>query len=65
MGFLGIAKTNPTDLNELAALLEAGRIAPVIDRTYPLAATAEAVRYLVEEHARGKVVLTVAPDGEA
>lgn len=65
MGFMGIAKTNSTDLNELAALLEAGRIAPVIDRTYPLAATAEAVRYLVEEHARGKVVLTVAPDGEA
>lgn len=62
MGFMGIAKPNPGDLNFLAELLEAGRIAPVIDRTYPLSETAEAIRYVVEEHARGKVVITIGPD---
>jgi hypothetical protein len=40
-------------------LLEAGKVVPVIDRRYPLRETAEAIRYLVEGHARGKVVITV------
>ena len=40
-------------------LVEAGRIRPVIDRTYPLSETAAAIRYLEEGHARGKVVITV------
>jgi NADPH:quinone reductase-like Zn-dependent oxidoreductase len=40
-------------------LLEAGKVKPVIDRRYPLRATAEAIRYLEEGHARGKVVITV------
>ncbi len=40
-------------------LLEAGKVKPVIDRCYPLSETAEALRYLGEGHARGKVVITV------
>ena len=42
------------------ALLGAGKVVPVIDRCYPLSDTAEAMRYLGEGHARGKVVITVA-----
>jgi NADPH:quinone reductase-like Zn-dependent oxidoreductase len=40
-------------------ILEAGKIAPIIDRRYRLSDEAEALRYLAEGHARGKVVLTV------
>jgi len=36
-----------------------GRVTPVIDRTYPLSEAPEAIRYLAEGHARGKVVITV------
>ncbi len=36
-----------------------GKVKPVIDRRYPLSETAEAIRYLEEGHARGKVVITV------
>jgi NADPH:quinone reductase-like Zn-dependent oxidoreductase len=43
----------------LKDLLEAGKITPVIDRTYPLSEVPEAVRYLEEGHARGKVVITL------
>lgn len=43
----------------LKELIEAGKVTPVIDRTYPLSETAEAVRYLEAGHARGKVVSTV------
>jgi NADPH:quinone reductase-like Zn-dependent oxidoreductase len=43
----------------LKDLLEAGKITPVIDRTYPLRELPEAIRYLEEGHARGKVVITV------
>jgi NADPH:quinone reductase-like Zn-dependent oxidoreductase len=52
------------DLVFLAELLEAGAIKPVIDRRYPLAETAEALRYLEKGHARGKVVVTVDENGE-
>jgi NADPH:quinone reductase-like Zn-dependent oxidoreductase len=38
-------------------LLEAGKVAPVIDRTYPLSDVPDAIRYLEEGHARGKVVI--------
>jgi NADPH:quinone reductase-like Zn-dependent oxidoreductase len=43
----------------LKELIESGKITPVIDRTYPLGEVPEAIRYLEEGHARGKVVITV------
>jgi NADPH:quinone reductase-like Zn-dependent oxidoreductase len=46
------------DLLDLAWLLEAGRLTPVIDRTYPLTEAAEALRYVGAGHTRGKVVVT-------
>jgi NADPH:quinone reductase-like Zn-dependent oxidoreductase len=52
-------KPNKEDLQFLRQLIETGKLAPVIDRTYPLAEVPEAIRYLEEGHARGKVVLTV------
>jgi len=54
-----LAKNNKEDLMFLKELVEAGRIRPVIDRTYPLSETAAAIRYLEEGHARGKIVITV------
>ncbi len=54
-----LAKLKQKDLICLKDLLEAGKIVPVIDRRYPLSNAAEALRYLEEGHARGKVVLTV------
>ncbi len=54
-----IAKLNKKDLLLLKQFLENGKIAPVIDRRYPLSDTAEAIRYLEEGHAQGKVVLSV------
>jgi NADPH:quinone reductase-like Zn-dependent oxidoreductase len=54
-----IAKVNKPDLMLLKGLLEERKLVPVIDRSYPLSHAAEAVRYLEEGHARGKVVLTV------
>jgi NADPH:quinone reductase-like Zn-dependent oxidoreductase len=58
MGFF-IANINQKDLLFLKDLLEAGKVVPVIDRRYPLSEVAEALRYLAEGHARGKVVITV------
>jgi NADPH:quinone reductase-like Zn-dependent oxidoreductase len=54
-----IAKLNKKDLMLLKDILEAGKVVPVIDRRYPLSDTAEAIRYLEEGHARGKVVITL------
>ena len=56
-----IADLDPNDLTYLAGLMESGRMKSVIDRTYPLAQTAEAVAYLEEGHARGKVIIDFAP----
>lgn len=58
-GFL--AKLNAEDLAVLGDLLATGAILPVIDRRYPLDGVAEAIRYLEEGHARGKVIITVDP----
>ncbi|MBI3972065.1 MAG: NAD(P)-dependent alcohol dehydrogenase [Chloroflexi bacterium] len=52
-------KPNKEDLQVLKELIEAGKITPVIDRTYPLSEVPKAIRYLEEGHARGKVVITV------
>jgi NADPH:quinone reductase-like Zn-dependent oxidoreductase len=56
-GFL--AKINTADLDFLAGLLRSTKVVPVLDRTYTLAETAEAIRYLEKGHVRGKVAITV------
>ena len=53
------AKRSQKDLVCLTELLEAGKVVPVIDRRYPLSEAAEALRYLGEGHARGKIVITL------
>jgi NADPH:quinone reductase-like Zn-dependent oxidoreductase len=55
-----LARPNQTDLAFVKELLEAGKVVPVIDRCYSLSEVPEALRYLEEGHARGKVVITVA-----
>jgi NADPH:quinone reductase-like Zn-dependent oxidoreductase len=57
MGFMGIAKTNQKDLALMRELLEVGKVVLVIDRYCPLSEVAEAIRYLAERHAKGKVVI--------
>ena len=54
-----LVKPNKNDLVFMKELLEAGKVKPVIDRCYPLSEVSEALRYLEEGHARGKVVITV------
>ncbi len=54
-----ISTENHEDMIVLSELIEAGKVTPVIDRTYPLSEAPEAIRYLEEGHARGKVVITV------
>ena len=54
-----ICRENHEDLLVLTELIEAGRITPVIDRSYPLSEAPKAIRYLEQGHARGKVVITV------
>ena len=54
-----ITKPNIDDLDVLKELIEAGSLSPVVDRTYPLSETPEAIRYLEQGHARGKVVITI------
>ncbi|MGH3680044.1 MAG: NAD(P)-dependent alcohol dehydrogenase [Natronosporangium sp.] len=56
---LVVSSPNPDDLAALTELLESGTIRPVIDKTYPLAQAADAVRHVATGHARGKVVVTV------
>jgi NADPH:quinone reductase-like Zn-dependent oxidoreductase len=50
---------NAEDLLVLTELIEAGKVTPVIDRTFPLVDAAKAIRYVEEGHARGKVVVTI------
>ena len=56
---LVLAKRSKPDLVAIAALMEAGKVTPVIDRRYALADVPAAIRYLEEGHARGKVIITV------
>jgi NADPH:quinone reductase-like Zn-dependent oxidoreductase len=58
MGMM-MADANHDDLTLLAEMMQSGKIKPVIDRTYKLAEVPEALRYVEEGHARGKVVITV------
>jgi len=57
---MGIAKPNQEDLDRLADLLKDGTITPVIDHTYPLSETVNAIRHVIDSHAQGKVVIEVA-----
>ena len=50
----------PPFSSTLTGLIQAGKLTPVLDRTYPLADTADGLRHLEQGHARGKVVITVA-----
>jgi NADPH:quinone reductase-like Zn-dependent oxidoreductase len=54
-----LTKSNREYMGFLKELLEIGKVTPVIDRRYPLSEVAEALRYLEEGHAQGKVVITV------
>jgi NADPH:quinone reductase-like Zn-dependent oxidoreductase len=54
-----MAKRSKDDLVVLKELIEAGKVTPVIDRSYPLSEVPGAIRYLEEGHAQGKVVITV------
>jgi NADPH:quinone reductase-like Zn-dependent oxidoreductase len=54
-----LARQNAEDLSVLSGFLENGTVVPVIDRTYPLAEVAEAMRYLEQGHAQGKIVIAV------
>lgn len=58
MGMM-LAELSAEDLGTLSELMQAGKLSPVMDRGYPLAQTADAVRYLEQGHARGKVVVTI------
>jgi len=58
-GSMFVSKPDSAAMEALTELIEAGKVKPVIDRTYPLRDAQQAFRYLEEEHARGKVVLTV------
>ena len=60
-----MAKPNQRDLVFIRDLLEEGKVKPVIERRYPLRETAEAIRYVEEGHARGKVVIIVEKNDNA
>ena len=55
-----LAKPNHDDLALIADLMKTGAVTPVIDRSYRLDEVPDAIRYLEQGHARGKVVITVA-----
>jgi len=55
-----MAKPNQDDLGFMADLMKTGAVTPVIDRSYRLEEVPEAIRYLEQGHARGKVAITVA-----
>jgi NADPH:quinone reductase-like Zn-dependent oxidoreductase len=59
-----LAQLGQADLIVLREFLEAGKVTPVIDRSYPLSEVANAIRYLEEGHVRGKVVITMEHRGE-
>jgi len=54
-----LAKLNEKDLTAIAALIVEGKVTPVIDRRYSLSEAPDAVRYLEQGHARGKVIIEV------
>ncbi len=60
-----ISSENHEDMIVLKELVESGKLTPVINKTYPLSEVPEAIRYLEEGHARGKVAITLANDDRA
>jgi NADPH:quinone reductase-like Zn-dependent oxidoreductase len=64
IGILMWKQNKKEDLDYLQELFEAGKVKPVIDRRYPLSEVPEALRYLEEGHAKGKVVITVTHDNK-
>lgn len=59
IGPVFVAKTNTESLLALGELIEAGKVKPMVDQTYPLSDTGKAFAYLDQGHARGKVVISV------
>ena len=59
--FMFVAKIGSEDLTVVGELMKAGKVRPVVDRRYRLSEVPEAIRYLEEGHARGKVVISVEP----
>lgn len=59
IGLQGLASVQQNDLFILKELIETGKVIPVFDRTYPLEKAADAVRYLEQGHAAGKVVINI------
>ncbi len=56
---LVMASVNARDLGLISGLVQSGKVIPAIDRCYPLSRAAEALRYLGEGHARGKIIITL------
>ena len=54
-----LAHLDQGDLVKLSELMQAGKVTPVIDRRYPLSEVREALSYLEQGHARGKVIITL------
>jgi NADPH:quinone reductase-like Zn-dependent oxidoreductase len=54
-----VASENAADLMVLRTLIEAGKIVPIIDRTYPLSEAVAAIRRMLDGRARGKIVITM------
>ena len=54
-----VSSENAADLTALRELIEAGKLTPAIDKTYPLREAAAAIRYVQEGQARGKVVISI------
>lgn len=59
-----LVQTDPKDLVYITELIESGKVVTVIDKRYSLSEAAEALRYLGEGHAKGKVVITVAQNNQ-
>jgi NADPH:quinone reductase-like Zn-dependent oxidoreductase len=65
LGSLGLVNPNRDDLGFMKELIEAGKVTPFIEKRYPLREAAEALRYVGEGHAQGKVVLTILGLGQS
>jgi NADPH:quinone reductase-like Zn-dependent oxidoreductase len=59
-----IAQPSKEDLTILADLMQSGKLKSVIDRTYPLSQIRDAMAYLEQGHARGKVIVTITPENQ-